>query len=257
MQLLHCLPALSAGCVGLRRQAGGCAPATRPPSNSRAASRGYCSPAIVFCSSSHKSRRCRAEVRDVSEAAGSQGGPGGGRPARRDGRPESFSHDIAPTGVVLLTALRVGRAFWPILRRVSSSCSAARPGSSCAGVKTSPATAFSSLVSLNLVLSEVRHLAGYGEPPSCGLLQALALALACFPDAQRTPAAVRAMQRNEAAGPHVAFPCIAWALAARIGATRGLLGGGSSARIAPHRCRNRAGLARSSWPAPPWRRRLY
>jgi hypothetical protein len=75
------------------------------------------------------------------------------------------------------------------------------------------------------------------------------------PRAQRTPAAPRAAMRwREAAGLRAAFRFIAWALAARIGAARGLLGGGSSARIALRRCRNRAGLAHSSWPAPPWRR---
>lgn len=95
------------------------------------------------------------------------------------------------------------------------------------------------------------------DPPACGPLQALAPALARRPRKQRTPAAQRsAMRQREAAGPHIGFRCIVSALVVRIGAAHGLLGGNSGTRIAPPRCRNRAGLARSPWPAPPWRQRL-
>jgi len=50
-----------------------------------------------------------------------------------------------------------------------------------------------------------------------------------------------AIMRHEAAGPRLASPCIAWALAARVGAARGLLGGGSGTRIAP------ASMPQSRW----------
>lgn len=99
-------PSAERGWHRQERRAARCAPATRPPSNGRAAAKGFCSPAFVHCSSHSEScrYRCCAAVQNASEAAGSRGSGGGALPARYDSHSGRFFHDIAPAGTVLLIA---------------------------------------------------------------------------------------------------------------------------------------------------------